>query len=69
MLEKNVLSWALTGTGSVVLIHQVSPLHPAPLLRAHAHLLFLFGTIVFCSKNILQRETLDIIVCLAVIFS
>ena len=43
-LEKNVLSWALTG--SVVLIHQVSPLHPAPLLRvrAHAHLLFLLPT-------------------------
>ena len=45
-LEKNVLSWALTGTGSVVLIRQVSPLHPAPLLRVceHAHLLFLLPT-------------------------
>ena len=51
-LEKNVLSWALTGTGSVVFIHQVSPLHPAPLLcvRAHAHFLFLFGAIVFTSR-------------------
>ena len=54
-LEKNVLSWALTGTGSVLFTRQVPPLHPAPLLcaRAHAHFLFLFGAIVFYfNKNI-----------------
>ena len=54
-LGKNVLSWALTGTGSVVSFRQVSSLHPAPLLRvrAHAHFLFLFGAIVFfATRNI-----------------
>ena len=45
-LEKNVLSWALTGTGSVLSIRQVFCRHPAPLLRvrAHAHFLFLWPT-------------------------
>ena len=66
-LEKNILSWALTGTGSVVLIRQVSPLHPAPLLhvREHAHLLFLFGAKVLAAKFV-TRKLLDIIVLLSV---
>ena len=36
-LEKNVLSWALAGTGSVLFIRQ-----PAGVLRMLAHALFLF---------------------------
>ena len=46
-LQKNVLSWALTGTGSVIFTRQVPPLHPAPLLRvrAHAHFLFMLPTL------------------------
>ena len=52
-LEKNVLTWALTGTGSVLSFRQVSSLHLAPLLCAHAHFLFLFGAIVFfATRNI-----------------
>ena len=33
ILEKNVLSWSLTGTSRVVSIRQVSSQHPASLLR------------------------------------
>ena len=58
-LEKNVLSWALTGTGSVVSIRQVSSQHPASPLRVcvHAHFLFLFGAKVL-SCEIWKRNFL-----------
>ena len=54
-LEKNVLSWALTG--SVVSIRQVSSQHPVSPLRvcAYAHFLFLFGAIVF-ALNFIQEK-------------
>ena len=53
-VRKNVLSWALTGTGSAVSIRQVSSQHPASLLCvcAHAYFLFLFGAkVLSCEKS------------------
>ena len=61
--KKNILSWALTRTGSVVFIRQVSPQHPAPLLHAHAHFLFLFGTIVFLLQKF-QKKIFRIVLVL-----
>ena len=54
-LEKNVLSWALAWTGSVVFTRQVSPDTHLPYC-AHAHFLFLFGAIVFEIVKVI-RET------------
>ena len=41
-LEKNVLSWALAGTGSVLFTRQVA-VQPTCQYTAHALFLFLFG--------------------------
>ena len=43
-LEKNVLSWALAGTGSVLFTRQVA-VQPTRWCSAHALFLFLFGAI------------------------
>ena len=44
-LEKNVLSWALAGTGSVLFTRQVA-VQPTCRCSAHALFLFLFGAIL-----------------------
>ena len=55
-LEKNVPSWALIRTSSVISTHQVATQHPASLLCvcAHAYFLFLFGAKV-TSQIFLER--------------
>ena len=68
-VRKNILSWALTGTSSVVSIYQVSSQHPASLLHVyvHAYFLFLFGAKVLASIFI-QEKLFGYIQCHSALF-
>ena len=63
MLEKNVLSWALTGTGGVASIRQVSSQHPASPCACARMRTSSFCLAPLCLLQFYTREMFSNIVC------